>query len=71
MLGILTFIVGLIFVALVCNAILHTFIGIGKIILGLILMGFSYICDAASWLNLNVRNIWYHLTVSRTNNTTL
>jgi len=63
MLGILTFIVGLVFVALVFNAILHTFIGLGKIALGLILIGCSHICDAVSWVILKVRVIHYHLTV--------
>lgn len=63
MLGIITSIVGLIFVALVFNAILHTFIGVGKITLGLILIGFSRICDAISWVRVYAINIWYHLTV--------
>ncbi len=62
MFGILTFIVGLIFVALVFNAILHTIIGVGKIILGLFLMGIGYICDGFSWVIRKVRVLHYHLT---------
>jgi len=62
MLGILTFIVGLVFVALVFNAILHTVIGAGKIIVGIILIGFSHICDFVSWVILKIRVIHYHLT---------
>lgn len=62
MLGILTFIVGLVFVALVANAICHTIIGVGKIILGLILMGFSYLCDAVAWVILQARFLHYRLT---------
>lgn len=62
MIGILTFIMGIVFFVLVCDAILHTFIGVGKIILGLILMGISYVCDFISWVILNVRHTHYRLT---------
>ncbi len=54
MFGILTCIVGLIFIALVCNAILHTFIGLGKIILGLTLIGIGHICDFVKWFILKL-----------------
>ena len=62
MLGILTFIVGLVFIALVFNAILHTFIGFGKIILGLTLIGIGHICDFVKWIILKVRVMHYRLT---------
>lgn len=62
MLGILTFIMGFVIFVFVCGAILHTSIGFGKIVLGLILIGLSHVCDFVSWAIIKTLVLCYHLT---------
>jgi hypothetical protein len=63
MIGILTLILGVVFAALVAKAILSTIIGLGKIGLGLILIGCGHIADGAKWVIRKARMIHFYLTV--------
>ncbi len=65
MLGLITVIVGFIFIALLIRAIYHTIIGVTKIILGLILIGLSHICDFFACITLNIRYFWARATINK------
>jgi len=66
MFEIITLILGIVFVLLACKAILSTIVCLGKIALGLILMGLSYIADGCSWIVRKISLLQYYATIELT-----